>query len=120
MNNDVYYQSSPKANNSQRITYNGSQDVFNGVADWLYLEEIFSTSQALWWSKNGEELAFLTINNQKVRHADIPIYEQQQYSGLVLQAYPKVNVPILPDVGLTIFNKLNGKQKKLNILADSS
>lgn len=120
MNNDIYYQSSPKINTNERITTDGSSNIFNGVTDWLYQEEIFLTSQALWWSKNGEQLAFLTIDNQKVRHANIPIYEKQQYSSHASQAYPKVDVSILPTVNLKIYNKFEKIQKKLNILADSS
>ena len=56
---------------SQQITNDSSEDILNGVADWLYEEEILQTSQALWWSKNGKFLAFLTIDNREVPHVPI-------------------------------------------------
>lgn len=64
--NDIYYQAHPSDKQSYRITHDADFDVLNGVADWLYEEEILQTAQALWWSKDGQQLAFLTINNQKV------------------------------------------------------
>ncbi|KAI0185547.1 dipeptidyl peptidase IV N-terminal region-domain-containing protein, partial [Xylaria flabelliformis] len=33
-----------------QITNDGSPDMFNGVPDWVYEEEIFGTRSALWWS----------------------------------------------------------------------
>lgn len=60
----------------------------------------------------------MTINNQKVRHADITIYEQHQYPGIALQAYPKVDSQNLPKVDLKIYNKIDGILKRLTVLAD--
>ena len=53
-NNDLYYQSHPSAKESVRITHDENVDVLNGLADWIYEEEILGVPQALWWSKDGE------------------------------------------------------------------
>ncbi|KAI1708318.1 prolyl oligopeptidase family domain-containing protein [Ditylenchus destructor] len=118
--NDLYYQSSPEDKTSHRITDDSDFDVLNGVADWLYEEEVLGTSQAVWWSRNGEYLAFLTINNQKVPHVEIPVYGQRQYPGLAPQAYPKTGSPELPKATISIWRKSDKTRKVMNITADTS
>lgn len=49
-----------------RITYDGSESVFNGVPDWVYEEEVFGNDYALWFSPNGEEVAFLRSDETEV------------------------------------------------------
>lgn len=66
-NNDVYYQRDPREKESIRVTHDGSPDLLHGCTDWLYEEEILQTSTAMWWSVDGKQLAFLTIDNRKVQ-----------------------------------------------------
>lgn len=40
--------------------------MFNGVPDWVYEEEVFSADYALWFSPNGEEIAFLRSDETEV------------------------------------------------------
>lgn len=49
-----------------RITTDGSESVFNGVPDWVYEEEVFGADFALWFSPNGEEIAFLRSDETEV------------------------------------------------------
>uniref|UniRef100_A0A915ECA3 Dipeptidylpeptidase IV N-terminal domain-containing protein n=1 Tax=Ditylenchus dipsaci TaxID=166011 RepID=A0A915ECA3_9BILA len=115
--NDIYYHAHPADKQSHRVTHDADFDVLNGVADWVYEEEILQTSQALWWSADGQYLAYLTIDNKKVPHVEIPVYGQRQYPGLAPQAYPKTGAAELPKVSLSIFNKMDKTVKKLNVSA---
>uniref|UniRef100_A0A914KW76 Uncharacterized protein n=1 Tax=Meloidogyne incognita TaxID=6306 RepID=A0A914KW76_MELIC len=114
-NNNVFYQSDPLTLKSQQITNDSSEDILNGVADWLYEEEILQTSQALWWSKNGKFLAFLTIDNREVPHVPIMHFAHHQYPKVARQPYPKVDEKHLPQIWLSIWNKEDGTLKKINV-----
>lgn len=41
-------------------------EVFYGVPDWAYEEEVFEGRQALWWSPDGRFIAFLMTNDSLV------------------------------------------------------
>uniref|UniRef100_A0A914DZS9 Uncharacterized protein n=1 Tax=Acrobeloides nanus TaxID=290746 RepID=A0A914DZS9_9BILA len=46
--NDIYYQTNPKSSSeAKRITKDADAAILNGVADWLYEEEILDSSKAL-------------------------------------------------------------------------
>ena len=38
-------------------------NIYNGVADWLYEEEILAQSSALWPAEDGSKLAYLVFND---------------------------------------------------------
>lgn len=57
-----------------RITDDGSETVFNGVPDWVYEEEVLEGDKALWWSPDGNSLAYLRSDETDVRNFRIPIY----------------------------------------------
>ncbi len=57
-----------------QITDNGSPDMFNGVPDWVYEEEIFGSRSALWWSPDGEKLAYLGFNETGVETFTVPYF----------------------------------------------
>ncbi|GAA5909754.1 hypothetical protein JCM6882_002665 [Rhodosporidiobolus microsporus] len=44
-----------------RVTNDGGEEVFNGVCDWVYEEEVFSASEAVWFSPSSRRLAFLSF-----------------------------------------------------------
>ncbi|OAX82034.1 hypothetical protein ACJ72_03622 [Emergomyces africanus] len=78
-----------------QITWEGSPDMFKGVADWVYEEEIFSDRQALWFSPDGKYLAFLEFDEAKVPIETILSYmatetEALLYPEKVVIHYPKV------------------------------
>uniref|UniRef100_A0A1I8C169 Peptidase_S9 domain-containing protein n=1 Tax=Meloidogyne hapla TaxID=6305 RepID=A0A1I8C169_MELHA len=114
-NNNVFYQSDPLTLKSQQITNDSSDDILNGVADWLYEEEILQTPQALWWSKDGQFLAFLTIDNREVPHVPIMQFAHHQYPNVRKQPYPKVDEKHLPQIWLSIWSKGDGTLKRINV-----
>ncbi|KAF0881930.1 DPP4 peptidase, partial [Crocuta crocuta] len=87
-NNDVYVKNEPNSS-SHRITWTGEENaIYNGIADWVYEEEIFSAYSALWWSPKGTFLAYAQFND-----TEVPLIEYSFYSDESLQ-YPKtVQIP---------------------------
>lgn len=117
--NNIYYQPSSMAE-SRAITKDGSEDIYNGIADWIYEEEILQRPQALWWSLDGNYLAFLSIDNRKVRHASYYSYSRKQYPSVISQAYPKAGVTEFPLIKLRIWRKSDNVIRTLKIKADES
>lgn len=113
--NNIYYRSKPEdvhTADAIQITSTGTADndnVINGVADWLYEEEILGEEEALWWSNDGMYLAFATFNNTLVRRMTFDYYPHE---GLYPEersiAYPKVGEKI-PTVTLSVWNKATKK-----------
>uniref|UniRef100_H2SS46 Dipeptidyl peptidase like 10 n=1 Tax=Takifugu rubripes TaxID=31033 RepID=H2SS46_TAKRU len=87
--NNIYYQSDVKSN-SLRLTSSGKEGViFNGIADWLYEEEILHTHVAHWWSPDGERLAFLVLNDSLVPNMALPRFTGMTYPRGKQYPYPK-------------------------------
>ncbi|XP_074071949.1 dipeptidyl peptidase 4 [Macrotis lagotis] len=94
-NNDIYIKNEPHLP-SLRITYNGQENViFNGLADWVYEEEIFSDYSALWWSPDGTYLAYAQFNDTEVPIMEYSFYfdESFQYPKTIKLPYPKAGAP---------------------------
>ncbi|XP_014810209.1 PREDICTED: dipeptidyl peptidase 4 [Calidris pugnax] len=94
-NNNVYVKASPTAR-FLNITGNGEENkIFNGIPDWVYEEEMFGTHSALWWSPNGDFVAYAAFDDTQV-----PVIEYSFYSEDTLQ-YPKtIRIPY-PKAGAT-------------------
>ncbi|KAJ5296713.1 uncharacterized protein N7443_007606 [Penicillium atrosanguineum] len=84
------------------ITKDGSADLFYGVPDWVYEEEVFSGNSGTWWSSDGKYLAFLRTDE-----SDVPEYPVQYFlsrpSGKTplpgLENYPEVRQIKYPKAG---------------------
>ncbi|XP_026217547.1 inactive dipeptidyl peptidase 10-like isoform X1 [Anabas testudineus] len=101
--NNIYYQSDVRSN-SLRITSSGMEGViFNGLADWLYEEEILRSHLAHWWSPDGERLAFLTINNTLVPNMALPQFTGSTYPRGLQYPYPMAG-QTNPAVKLSVVN----------------
>uniref|UniRef100_A0A4W6EZ82 Dipeptidyl peptidase like 10 n=1 Tax=Lates calcarifer TaxID=8187 RepID=A0A4W6EZ82_LATCA len=101
--NNIYYQSDVKSN-SLRLTSSGKEGViFNGIADWLYEEEILQTHVAHWWSPDGERLAFLVLNDSLVPNMALPRFTGMAYPKGKQYPYPKAGQPN-PAVKLYVVN----------------
>ena len=96
-------------------------DVFNAVPDWVYEEEIYGDTKTLWWSPDGEYLAFLRMNETGVPTYTVPYYQAGQD---VAPAYP-LNLDIrYPKAGetnpTTTFHLLNvGEGKAVKVEFES-
>ncbi|XP_052004446.1 inactive dipeptidyl peptidase 10-like [Xyrauchen texanus] len=101
--NNIYYQSDVRSN-SLRLTSSGKEGVvYNGIADWLYEEEVLHTHVAHWWSPDGERLAFLVLNNSLVPNMVLPTFTGSTYPKGRQYPYPKAGQPN-PVVKLYVVN----------------
>jgi dipeptidyl aminopeptidase/acylaminoacyl peptidase len=98
-----------------QITNNGGPDLFNAVPDWVYEEEIFGTNYALWYSPDGEYIAFLSFNETGVETFTIPYFMDNQKTA---PSYPRELELRYPKVGTknptVAFNLVDTKQLGLS------
>ncbi|XP_029968486.1 inactive dipeptidyl peptidase 10 [Salarias fasciatus] len=88
--NNIYYQTDVQSS-SWRLTSSGQEGlVFNGIADWLYEEEVLHTQAAHWWSPDGSRLAYLTINDSLVPTMLLPRFTGSLYPRGREYSYPKM------------------------------
>lgn len=59
------------SNETVSVTRDGGKDLFYGVPDWVYEEEVFAGNSGTWWSLDGKHLAFLRTNESSV--PDYPV-----------------------------------------------
>ncbi|XP_007464556.1 PREDICTED: dipeptidyl peptidase 4 isoform X1 [Lipotes vexillifer] len=103
--NDIYVKNEPNLP-SHRITWTGKEDViYNGITDWVYEEEVFSTYSALWWSPNGTFLAYAQFNDTEVPLIEYSFYsdESLQYPKTMHVPYPKAGA-VNPTVNFFVVN----------------
>lgn len=64
--------------------------IYNGIPDWLYEEEILSDSNAIYWSPDGNRLAFIRFDDQKVDTIELTSYQEflPKIQGI---RYPRVS-----------------------------
>uniref|UniRef100_A0A915C542 Dipeptidylpeptidase IV N-terminal domain-containing protein n=1 Tax=Parascaris univalens TaxID=6257 RepID=A0A915C542_PARUN len=64
---NIYYQADAlQPGSALPITFTGDAFSYNGITDWLYEEEIFSSSKAVWWSPSGKYLAYASFDDRSV------------------------------------------------------
>uniref|UniRef100_A0A8C4IBW6 Uncharacterized protein n=1 Tax=Dicentrarchus labrax TaxID=13489 RepID=A0A8C4IBW6_DICLA len=91
--NNVYIKTSPGSAPKQ-VTFNGEDNqIFNGIPDWVYEEEMFSSNQGLWWSPGGKYVAYVESNDTEVHAIEYSWYGNNQYPSTVSIPYPKPGTP---------------------------
>lgn len=102
LENNLYIRNVSDPTSVKQVTNDGDKDLFYGIPDWVYEEEVFSGNYALWWADNGKYLAFLRSNDSMVPEYSIPYFEQHpiengSYPDMVDIKYPKAgyNNPIV-------------------------
>jgi dipeptidyl aminopeptidase len=85
-----------------QITSDGGPEVFNGVPDWVYEEEVLASGTATWWSKDGNYIAFLRTNETGVPEFPVPYFISRP-SGKEPkpgeEAYPETRMIKYPKAG---------------------
>ena len=75
----------------------GSKDTINGIADWVYEEEVLASHSALWFSPDGSTIAYLKFNESQVPEYTYPLYEKDEhgtpYPRQISVKYPKPGFP---------------------------
>ncbi|XP_072903684.1 inactive dipeptidyl peptidase 10-like isoform X1 [Hemitrygon akajei] len=116
--NNIYYQTEVKSS-ALRLTSSGKEGIiYNGIADWLYEEELIHSHVTHWWSPNGERLAFLMINDSLVPNMIIPRFTGNLYPKGKQYPYPKAG-QVNPIVKLFVVN-LYGPTHTLELMPPES
>ncbi|XP_072762346.1 venom dipeptidyl peptidase 4 isoform X3 [Anoplolepis gracilipes] len=93
--NNIYYRPEAEVANDYQITSTGEfGTIYNGVPDWVYEEEVFSSNKALWFSPSGNKLAFGYFDDSNTPIMTIPFYGYPgsltfQYTSSIPIHYPK-------------------------------
>lgn len=102
----------------KQITTDGGAELFYGVPDWVYEEEVFSGASATWWSPDGHYLAFLRTNETGVPEYPVqyfierpsltdPLPGEENYPEVRQIKYPKAGAHN-PVVNLQFYDVTKG------------
>ncbi|XP_069107349.1 dipeptidyl peptidase 4-like [Argopecten irradians] len=116
--NNIFYKPDITQNDAvpMQITTDGyHEEIFNGIPDWVYEEEILASDHALWWSPLGNFLLYASFNDTEVRKYYYPLYGSMEdpYGMQKRIAYPKAGYRN-PTFKLKIFNFKTNVTKVVN------
>lgn len=120
---DIYFRTSPKSPASYRVTNTGVPGVIhNGVADWLYEEEVLGTSASIALSNDGHLMLYATFNDTLVKEQKFSWYgvtnslgSENLYPEIRSIRYPKPGTTN-PTVTLNIADLANPKNIRIRAL----
>jgi dipeptidyl-peptidase-4 len=98
-----------------QLTTTGSDSIFNGVLDWVYMEELFTRGnvRGYWWSPDGRAIAYLQFDESPVE--TFPIVDfSGVYNTVEMQHYPKAGSPN-PLVRVAVYHFDSGETVWLDI-----
>jgi dipeptidyl-peptidase-4 len=84
----------------RQLTTDGSADIYNGVLDWVYQEEIFGRGKfrAYWWSPDSSSIAFLRIDEHPVKRFTVvdhlPVMQELEETPYPKAGYPNPTVKL--------------------------
>lgn len=76
------------------LTNDEQAGILNGIPDWVYEEEVFSSNVATWFNPSGSQLAFIRFDDSSTHLINFPYYGdagdlRYQYPLHQVIAYPK-------------------------------
>ena len=88
-----------------RITTDGGSELFYGIADWVYEEEVLASGEATWWSGDGKYVAFFRTDESQVPTFPVQYFfsrpsgtdpepGQERYPEVRDIKYPKPGAPM--------------------------
>ncbi|XP_068196102.1 A-type potassium channel modulatory protein DPP6-like isoform X2 [Antennarius striatus] len=87
--NNIYYKSTVESRAIRLVSTGKEGVIYNGLADWLYEEEIMQTHIAHWWSPDGLRLCYMTVNDTLVPKMEVPFFTGAPYPASLEYHYPK-------------------------------
>ena len=98
----------------RQITDDGGEQLFYGVPDWVYEEEVFQKNSVTWWSRDGQYIAYLRTNESAVPEYPVqyfvsrpsgvkPVPGEEAYPEVRQIKYPKAGAPN-PTVDLQFYD----------------
>ncbi|CAG2113801.1 unnamed protein product, partial [Medioppia subpectinata] len=96
--NTIYYKDIANSTDTKVIVDSVGPDIYNGIPDWVYEEEVLGSSSALWWAPDGSRLCFAQFDDTKVDVMSYPWYGNgidatNLYTKTVKIKYPKAGRP---------------------------
>ena len=99
---------------TRQITTDGkTNEIINGMADWVYEEE-FGETKAFAWSPNGDQIAFIRFDETEVREFILTIHNDEAYPEYRKFKYPKVGEKNAK-VSVHVFNLNTNKTTKIDL-----
>lgn len=78
---------------------NPTQCIYNGVPDWNYEEEMISTTNTIYWSPDGTQLAFASFDVSEIERLEYSVYPENlkaaspnEIDGETFEQYPRLNL----------------------------
>jgi dipeptidyl-peptidase-4 len=105
--NDLYFLN--ESGREVRITSTGADTLYNGVLNWVYMEELFTRGNrsAFWWSPDNRAIAFMEIDDGRV--PGFPLVDWlPTHCRMDRQHYPKAGDPN-PRVRIGVFEIASGE-----------
>ncbi|EEQ34741.1 hypothetical protein McanMca71_002043 [Microsporum canis] len=107
------------------ITTDGGANLFYGIPDWVYEEEVFEGNSATWWSLDGKYISFLRTNETMVPEFPIDFYlsrppgytpepGEEAYPYVQQIKYPKAGAPN-PTVNLQFYDVEREESFSVNV-----
>lgn len=93
-----------------QITTDGGAQLFYGVPDWVYEEEVFAGNQATWWSGDGRYVAFLRTDE-----AAVPEFPVQYFFSRPSGKQPKAGEENYPEVRQIKYPKAGAPMSVVNL-----
>jgi len=84
------------------VTKDGGKDLFYGVPDWVYEEEVFSGNSVTWWSNDGKYVAYLRTDESTVPEYPVQYFLSRPSGNKPLpglERYPEVRDIKYPKAG---------------------
>ena len=107
-----------KTNVVKQITFTGSENILNGIADWVYEEE-FGLVRAFDWDKDSNNLAFIVFDETNVPQYSMKIFGNNLYPFQYNFKYPKAG-EINSNVDLKIYNLSSDKINSIGLKRNSN
>jgi dipeptidyl aminopeptidase len=108
--NNLYVRKLDQGGTVTRITKDGGSELFYGVPDWVYEEEVFSGNSATWWSEDGRYVAFLRTNESQV-----PTFPIQYYLSRPSGKRPRPGEEFYPEVRDIKYPKAGSPNPTVNL-----
>ncbi|KAI5804934.1 putative dipeptidyl-aminopeptidase B [Geopyxis carbonaria] len=128
LENNLYIRQLSEKVTTTAVTQDGGTSLFYGIPDWVYEEEVFAGNSALWWSGDGQYIAFLRTNETEVPDYPLQYFVSrpsgkepkeglENYPELDFIKYPKAGAPN-PVVHLQFFDIEKEEAFSVNIEGD--
>lgn len=68
----------------KQISFTQNEAVSNGIADYIYQEEVFEDTKAVFWAPDSTSFAWLQFND-----TNVPVYSYPKYFDQTIKQYPE-------------------------------